>query len=291
MDYYRSMQNAVDHIERRLHDELEIADIAAAAGFSSFHFQRLFQAITGFTVRGYIRHRRLTEAAAQLRGTDTGILDIAVACGYGSQEAFTRAFEQFAGLPPGEFRRAGETGFVPRRKIDFLERHRHAEREGMNVDKPDIVRLDPIAIAGREYRTTLEEGKQYADIPGFYFDFGQQGYFLRIPNRAAPDMAYGIACKFADDGGFSFIVGEQVSEIGADLDPALCGFVIPGGTYAVFRANGDADTVRRTREYVYGTWLPNSNYERTDGPDFEVTDVMRSSYPDAMRMNVYIPLQ
>ncbi|WP_368031681.1 AraC family transcriptional regulator, partial [Bacillus licheniformis] len=59
MNDYERIQNAVQFIEEHLQNDLNISDIAAKSGFSPFHFQRLFQAISGFSVYQYIRNRRL----------------------------------------------------------------------------------------------------------------------------------------------------------------------------------------------------------------------------------------
>ncbi|MNY73804.1 Bacterial transcription activator, effector binding domain [compost metagenome] len=67
-------------------------------------------------------------------------------------------------------------------------------------------------------------------------------------------------------------------------------FVIPAGNYAMFKAYGHTSLTQATRDYIYGTWLPNSGYERREGPDFEITDVMNSSFPDHMRLTIYIPV-
>lgn len=85
-----------------MQDDFNIRETSAAASFSAFHFQRLFQAITGFTVLEYVRRRRLTEAVGMPRGTSEGILDIAMSFGYQSQEAFTRAFSACFGMTPAK---------------------------------------------------------------------------------------------------------------------------------------------------------------------------------------------
>lgn len=105
MDHYTRIQLAIEYLEQHLQDDFNIRETSAAASFSAFHFQRLFQAITGFTVLEYVRRRRLTEAAGMLRGTSEGILDIAMSFGYQSQEAFTRAFSAYFGMTPAKLRK------------------------------------------------------------------------------------------------------------------------------------------------------------------------------------------
>ncbi|MBD0380234.1 AraC family transcriptional regulator [Paenibacillus sedimenti] len=288
MEAYQRIQDAIEFIEMNLYDELRITEIAGKASFSAFHFQRMFQAISGFSVHEYIRKRRLSEATALLKETDRNVLDIAISCQYGSQEAFTRAFENYFGITPAKYRKS-DYHIHMQSKINFLNYHSRMLGE-MNMNKPTIVHLNQIDIIGYEYTTNLNNETYYKEIPGFYDEFGRNQHYLRIPNKTAPDMAYGIACKFQDDGTFSFIVGEQVEPSDDVLDPGFVRFELPEGQYAEFKVNGSTDLVQQTRQYIYGTWLPNSNYERREGPDFEITDVRHSMFPHGLQMKIYIPI-
>lgn len=288
MDYYRRIQDAVEYIESNLMDDLNISEISSRAYFSTFHFQRLFQTISGYSVHEYIRKRRLAEAAAMLEGSDANILEIAVTFRYSSQEAFTRAFAAQFGMTPGKYRRFRESIRCPA-KIDFLSFHKSIKGE-LNMNKPEIINLDNFNIIGYEYRTNLNGERYFREIPGFYDDFGKNGYFMKIPGRISPAFPYGISCNYGDDGSFSFIVGEAVEEPSDKLESGFVNFMIPGGKYAEFKVDGPADAAQNTWRYIYGAWLPNSGYERREGPDFEITDVCSSSYPDRMLMKIYIPI-
>ena len=86
--------------------ELTIDDIAKNAGFSTDYFNRIFRAHTGFNVMEYVRFRRLTNAARQLRQSEDDILEIALSAGYESHDGFTRAFKAQYGKTPSEYRSA-----------------------------------------------------------------------------------------------------------------------------------------------------------------------------------------
>ncbi|GCE50901.1 AraC family transcriptional regulator [Thermosporothrix hazakensis] len=288
MDYFRRIQNAIDFIEENLQEELKITDIASAACFSAFHFQRLFRAISGFSVYAYIRERRLTEAAKALRETKRTLLDIAITYQYGSQEAFTRAFERYFSCSPLAYRKM-DVPLRGRERARFLD-YRQYMRKEVTMHKPEILLLDDIQLVGREYRTTLDSDQYFRDIPRFYKDFGANEHYLRIPNRAKPDLAYGVACHFADDESFSFLIGEEVSSVDPEPVEGLVPFVVPGGKYAMFKV-GPLDEAQDVRRYIYGTWLPHSHYERREGPDFEVTDVCHNYFSSGVHVIIYIPLQ
>ncbi|MNO18373.1 Right origin-binding protein [compost metagenome] len=290
MSYYHRIQQSLDYIEDHLQEELRIAEIAGQACFSAFHFQRMFLAVSGFTVNEYIRKRRLTEAAKLLRTSSESVLQISLACQYQSQEAFTRAFQSYTGVTPGKYRKALDMTIESQQKINFLELQKNIKGDVKQMDKPTMIQLERTPIIGCRYKTSLNGDGHYSDIPGFYDDFGSNGRFMPIPEKVSPGMSYGISCDYQENGDFSFIVGEAVAENAELPDMNYVYFVIPAGNYAMFKAYGHASLTQATRDYIYGTWLPNSGYERREGPDFEITDVMNSSFPDHMRLTIYIPV-
>jgi len=290
MEYYFRIQKAIDYIEDNLGEEMSITEISSKAYFSAFHFQRIFQAILGFSVKGYIRSRRLSEAAILLKETDYSILQIAVDFQYGSQEAFTRAFQKQFSVTPASYRKVQVKSVSTLKRIDLLE-YKGKMQGDVNVDKPEIVWLPKTHIVGYEYKTDLNDEKYFEDIANYYSDFGINEYYLKIPERIAPAFPYGISCNYRDDGRFSFVIGESVEHSATELDSGFVNMEIPEGKYAEFKVTGSVGIAQNTWRYIYGTWLANSNYKRREGPDFEVTDVCNSVYPDKMLLRIYIPVE
>src|SRR6185295_944365 len=105
MEHVERVQRAVDFIEAHLKEELQTEAIAKAAAFSMWHFQRIFSASVGDSLKVYVRKRRLTQALLELQSTDRRILDVALDYQFESQEAFTRAFKGAFGVNPGELRK------------------------------------------------------------------------------------------------------------------------------------------------------------------------------------------
>lgn len=290
MNYYHRIQNSIEFIEQNLDQSIDIVDIASKAFFSAFHFQRIFQAISGFSVQSYIRKRRMTEAAIMLKRTDKTILEIALVFQYGSQEAFTRAFEGCFGITPYKYRKLQESNINLINKMNFLDYEKKILGD-LDIDKPEILNCNKTYIAGYEYKTNLIDEQYFNDIPGFYHDFGRNEYYTRISERVAPAFPYGISCNYQDDGQFSFLVGEAAKGPMESFDSGIVNLEIPDGKYAVFNVDGSVEISQNTWRYIYKTWLPNSNYERREGPDFEVTDVCNSIYPNKMKMKIYIPVK
>ncbi|MES9673258.1 helix-turn-helix domain-containing protein, partial [Bacillus pseudomycoides] len=134
MDYFERIQNSIEFIEGNLQDRLNVVKVSSQSCFSPFHFQRLFQAITGFSVQEYIRNRRLSEAAILLRETKKNILEIAINFQYNSQEAFTRAFVNYFGMTPAKYRKS-EIALHLQAKLNLFD-HKKERKGDLIMNKP-----------------------------------------------------------------------------------------------------------------------------------------------------------
>ena len=118
LETIKLLNNTIEYIERNLDATLDIDELSKVAYSSRYHFQRVFQALTGFTVTEYIRNRRLTLAAEELVATDKKVIDIALKYDYESPEAFTKAFKRLHGISPSALRKlSGKIKAFP--KISF----------------------------------------------------------------------------------------------------------------------------------------------------------------------------
>lgn len=99
---------AIAYIEDNLRECLELGRVADALGYSKFHLHRLFSETVGLPLHEYVRRRRLTKAAGELVYSGETVMDIALASGYGSRQAFTDAFRAMYKAAPARFREAGK---------------------------------------------------------------------------------------------------------------------------------------------------------------------------------------
>ena len=101
-----SIEAIIDYIETHLDGRLELEQMAQAAHYSKYHLHRMFTETVGMTLHDYVQRRQLTEAAKLLVFSQKPILDIALMCGYESQQAFTAVFS---------YRRSARTAWMKRR--------------------------------------------------------------------------------------------------------------------------------------------------------------------------------
>jgi AraC family transcriptional regulator len=103
------LRRVLDFIADHDDQDLTVAELAAVACLSRFHFARAFRDATGAPPHRYISARRLERAKRMLRETATPLADIALDCSFSSQANFTRAFRRATGLAPGEYRRLSKS--------------------------------------------------------------------------------------------------------------------------------------------------------------------------------------
>jgi AraC family transcriptional regulator len=294
--YKERIQRAIDYTEANLTRQVTLAGAADAACWSPFHFMRTFHAITGYTFAEYVRNRRMELAAYRLIFTRDRILEIAMEVGYEAQEAFTRAFKRCYGSTPGRFRAAAAYRMrTPQINVEQVMPARSSVPGGSAV-KPTIKELGTLRIMGAELRTN-NDGTNLKEIPQFWERCMAEKILDKIPSKIDPNVNYGVCTNMDENSGdFSYVIGSEVS---ADATPpeGLGVFGIPAATYAVFVAHGpfkDGEFTRRIQEtwkYAYGEWFPgNSEWERADGPDFELYDEQRCSDTEA-DCDIYIPVQ
>jgi AraC family transcriptional regulator len=244
-------------IEHHFAGDICLDDIAKVAGVSRYHATRVFAEATGHSVMRYVRGRRLTEAARSLSKGAPDILAVALEAGYGSHEAFTRAFREQFGLTPETVRARGHLD-----NIALLEPIKMDETLIADLPPPRFESLKPLLVAGLCERYNHESSKA---IPAQWQRF--QPYIGNIPGQIG-GTAYGVCFNGDDEGNFDYIAGVEVTDF-SRLPPELARVRLAAQTYAVFSHRGHVSTIRRTIMTIWNQWLPQSELEVADAADFE----------------------
>jgi AraC family transcriptional regulator len=252
-----TVDKALWFIESHLAGELTLADIAAIGGVSRYHMTRAFGVVTGHSIMRYVRGRRLSEAARVLAQGAPDILAVALDAGYGSHEAFTRAFREQFGFTPETVRAQRHLS-----NIELVEPVKMTENLDINLPPPRFETGRLLLIAGLSARYTCESGSA---IPAQWQSF--QPYLGNIPGQLG-GTAYGVCCNSDDAGNFDYICGVEVSDF-SRLPPALSPLRVPEQRYAVFKHGGHISTIRSTWNAIWNQWFPQSGHEALDAPDFE----------------------
>jgi AraC family transcriptional regulator len=248
---------AIWFIETHFSGEISLDDIAKSAGVSRYHVVRAFGIVTGRSVIRYVRGRRLTEAARSLVNGAPDILAVALDAGYGTHEAFTRAFREQFGLTP-------ETVRAQRHlcNIELVEPIKMDETLLADLKPARFENRRPLLIAGLGERYTCETSKA---IPAQWQRFVP--YLGNILHQVGRDT-FGVSYNGDDAGNFDYIAGVEVSDF-SDLPGAFSRVRIGPQKYAVFAHRDHISTIRRTINTIWSKWLPESGHEVADAPNFE----------------------
>jgi AraC family transcriptional regulator len=251
------VERALWFIEYRPAEDVSLRAAADAAGVSAHHLARAFLMATGSSLMRYARGRRLTEAARALAAGAPDILAVALSAGYGSHEAFTRAFGEQFGLTPEECRSIGTL-----ENLKLVEPIHMDTSLLIDLDEPRFVDSAEIFIAGLSARYTFPKNE---GIPHQWQKFGP--HIGNLSGQDGPET-YGVSCNFDNSGNFEYIAGVKVKDFG-DLPEGFATMRLSPQRYAVFRHPGHVSMLRRTHYTIWNKWLPASGMKSADAPNFE----------------------
>jgi AraC family transcriptional regulator len=288
--YLRQLQRSLSFIEAHLGEELRIQAIARHAGMSMWHFQRIFSAALGQPVMDYVRRRRLSRALEVLTGTSQPLIDIALDHGFGSQEAFTRAFKDMFGVTPGVCRRKRDLFLLPQTVPELTAEYLFHLHQRLTMT-PRIEELPPRLVVGieRPFISALSPKRNnHLVIPQLWQDFGP--HIGSISNRVG-QLVFG--CVFCDEGTEAqcrYLACVEVSSV-AEVPKGMVRRELSGGKHAVFTHKGSMSRIDRTLGYVYGSWLPRSGERLRSAPEVEIYgDKFDPESPES-EMEFCLPIQ
>ncbi len=108
------LRRARDHADRHYREPLDLAALAAVAGMSKYHFQRLFTATYGLSPAAHLSMRRVERAQDLLRSTNLTVTEVCHAVGFSSLGSFSSRFRQLVGESPSEFQSRYAADGAPR---------------------------------------------------------------------------------------------------------------------------------------------------------------------------------
>jgi AraC family transcriptional regulator len=266
-------------VESHLSGELTLEAIADNLGVSRFHLSRAFGAATGLPLAVYVRARRLSEAAKTLAQGAPEIVAVALDAGYGSHEAFTRAFRQHFGLTPEQLRAQCNLD-----NLNLLEPMRMEPTSNVTLTPPRIVQSDALLIFGLGQRYKCESK---AGIPSQWDRF--LPHLGHIPGQVG-NVAYGVICNSDDAGDFDYICGVQVTEFPSH--PAdFVRLRIPPQRYLVFEHRDHISAIAASWSAVWNQALPDSGHRAADGPAFERYDEKFDGRTGLGGLELWVPIQ
>ena len=290
MSYYRQIDKAVRFIEKNLCKEIYIKDVTKDIGISLYHFHRIFRGMVGETIGDYIRKRRLSLAATDLLATNEMIADIAFKYVFSTNEAFTRSFKKQFHCTPSEYRRNKIDNYLYFRKELNINKIKHFQ-EGLTM-QPELRTIDSMEVVGMEATTSMENNT----IPALWMTFLQRASEiqgrrnLKFYGLCKNDPSLNLA-NFNEKTVFTELVCVEADH-SMNIPDGMVKYTVRGGKCAVFQHKGKMENLPHTYNYIYGTWIANSEFELDSRDDFELYDE-RFFGPDNDNsiMEIWIPVK
>ncbi|GAA0824649.1 AraC family transcriptional regulator [Clostridium tertium] len=265
MCYINSIKKALNYIENNLLEDIDLSAIAKEAGYSLYHFHRIFKGIVGDSIKNYVRKRRFTEAAKELVYTNKSIVEIGIKYGYESREGFSRAFEKVYGRNPSEVRRDNLLYFIREPiNVDYMMFQLKLTTEGLT---PLYRNLSERYVVGKKWKVKAD-GSNLQDIPLLWQKWNNEKESGKIINNKCADEIMGI-CIFSEEDAFDYMIGHEVNSIEYVPDDMVI-YRLEPSLYAVFRVIGPiTESVQKTWDYIYSVWLSESKYKHRNIDDIE----------------------
>ena len=287
MDYYERINQVKQYIREHLDEPLDREVLAGLAGFSLPHFHRLFTAQVGESISAYVRRARLERAARQLLAKEVNVTWLALDAGYETHSAFSKAFKQYFGVSPTEFRELNPTAAAYLIHRRFMFHRKEPIMQPLEIRTlPDLQVLYARAtemMTSPAFQTANQEafGKLMSSLSA-------TGLMAQMKHCVAiyPDeVEIGKPARF--DAGAIFAEGQAPA-----APEGLAYQTLAGGRWAVFRHVGPYDTLWQTWQTAYRDWLPSSGEEPRDTAPFEdYVDDASQVAPEQLRTDICIPIK
>ena len=281
--YLESINKAIAFIESNSTTDIQLKDIATQANLSQYHFHRVFKSLTGDTTKNFLTRLRLEKAALKLKHSQNDIGQIAFDCGYQNHETFTRAFKDYFGLSPIEYRNS----------ILELTSNKQYEYRKENID------LNSLNVQGPIIKTIPDLHLAYIRHTGSYDKVGSS--FQKLMFWAASHLVLkfkpvtiGIVHDNPDLTEEQHIRFDACVLVSKEIKPSgEIGYKkIEGGKFAVFTYKGAYEGFYPVYDYIYNVCLFDNKFDLADKPALEWYIKSPPFYkPENFVTDFYVPIK
>ncbi|MFA1511820.1 GyrI-like domain-containing protein [Priestia aryabhattai] len=287
MDLLRNMNRALDYIEENLTNDIDFREVARLALCSEYHFKRMFSFLAGITLSEYIRRRRLTLAAFELKDSNIKVIDVAIKYNYSSPDSFTRAFQNLHGITPSEAKKSGSS-LKAFPKMTF-----QLSIKGGNEMNYRIEEKEAFHIVGIKERVPIIFHGVNPKIAAMWESLNDETIRkLKELSNVTPIGLLSASVNFSEGrmeekGQLDHYIGVATTK---DCPDHLVQLEVPAGTWAVFEAVGPfPDTLQDVWGRIYSEWFPSSTYEQVEGPEILWNEHKNVTSP-TFKSEIWIPV-
>ncbi len=297
-EYLRRIHKVQDYIEQHIEQSLLIEELARAAGFSKYHFCRIFQGILHEPLAHYVNRIRMERALFLLaHRVDKNMTDIAYELGLSDSAVFSRTFKNYYGVSPSEYRKE----YSKNRKDSFLLSEYNkstAKQECSGNPYPvtgqiTIENLKEKQVAYVRHTGTYETlAREYEKLIRTLFDYANKQHLL-IEGKNWVLAMYHENPEFGEESQFRTSLCLTVPEdIRIKEDGILGEMKIEGGLYAVGHFQIQKEQYSDAWNYMYQEWITGSGFVPRDYNPFEVyRNIPSANESPVHEVDIYVPIE
>ncbi|MGE6960319.1 AraC family transcriptional regulator [Bacillus thuringiensis] len=287
MDSLKNMNAAMQYIENNLTHEIDFKEVAKIAYCSEYHFKRMFSFLAGISLSEYIRCRRLTLAAFELKNSNVKVIDLAIKYGYNSPDSFARAFQNLHGITPSEGRNSSHSlkAYSP---MTF-----QLSIQGGNEMNYRIEEKEPFRIIGITKRVPIVFNGVNEEIASMWKSLNPESIqTLKSLSNMEPNGIISASTNFSEGrmeekGELDHYIGVATTK---DCPEQFKQLEVAASTWAIFEAVGPfPDALQNVWGRIYSEWFPSSNYELAEGPEILWNEQKDISSPN-FKSEIWIPI-
>lgn len=297
-EYIRRIHKVQDYIEHHLGQSLSIEELSNAAGFSKYHFSRIFQGMLHEPLAHYVNRIRMEKVLFLLaHRADKNMTDIAYELGYTDSAVFSRAFKNYYGASPREYRKE----YSKNCKDSFLlsEYNKSSAKKEWEgnlfrvTGQITIAKLEEKQVAYVRHTGTYETlAKEYANLLQTLFAYAKKQHFL-VHGQSWLIAMYHDNPEFGEESQFRTSLCLTVPEdIQVQEEGILGTMKLEGGLYAVGHFEIQQEQYSDAWNYMYQEWLTGSGYVPRNSYPFEVYRI--DSYANESHIHevdIYVPIE
>ena len=254
--YSKELIKVIEYIEENLFEELTLQELASVAGYSKYHFTRIFKEATGENIISMIKRLRLEKSAKALFHLNTPITEIGLNIGYWTPSSYNKAFKQRFNQSPSEFRNTSHDALQSiATKYDLTTELINRKPERTISCRAIGDYRESIYVAWNELLSLLDEHQK------------------KSPYLSTKKLnSYGLAFDMPNITDENLLRYEACIEISDEFEGNLPGTYhreIPGGTFAQVTFKGDYNDLYDVWIWYYG-WIQKNHYALADFPPIEL---------------------
>ncbi|HDX9613140.1 TPA: AraC family transcriptional regulator [Bacillus toyonensis] len=287
MDSLKNMNAAMHYIEDNLTNEIDFKEVARLALCSEYHFKRMFSFLAGISLSDYIRCRRLTLAAFELKNSNIKVIDVAIKYGYNSPDSFARAFQNLHGITPSEARSTSHS-LKAYSAMTFQLSIQGGTEMNYRIEEKDSFR-----IIGITKRVPIVFNGVNEEIASMWKSLNPESIqTLKSLSNIEPTGIISASTNFSEGrmeekGELDHYIGVATTK---DCPEQFAQLEVVASTWAIFEAVGPfPDALQNVWGRIYSEWFPSSNYELAEGLEILWNESKEISSPN-FRSEIWVPV-